>query len=219
VEFEFFDATDGKALDPARKAAEYDEEGVRATIGRTLSENEIGCTISHRSVYRRMIAEGIGKACVLEDDILIDDAFPRTLEWLEARELRNTVVKLDNYQEKDTPCSIWGRDKLPTGASFKKPVTTQWMAWGYVLDIEAARNIMTSWPRIVFMSDDWKRMGSKVDIRCVQPAPIHQDVAFESVIDEDRKHHLEGFKDRPSAARLVRRGIHVARTLVRMALP
>jgi glycosyl transferase family 25 len=216
VSFEFFDAVEGRALCREEIESEYDESAVKRNIDRTLSANEIGCTISHRRIYRKMIEEGIERACILEDDILIDHDFPEILDYLDTADITKTVVKLDNYQEKTTPCSIWGRRKITNRYTYKKPVTTQWMTWGYVIDLAAAQTILSTWPRIAFMSDDWRRMSAVVNIRCVQPAVIHQNTSFDSILDEDRKDLLartyrpkKGF---PKLGRLA----HITKTVFKM---
>jgi len=220
IPFEFFPGTDGKGLGKREIEAAYDEAGVRRNIDRALSLNEIGCTISHRSLYRKIVDEGIERACILEDDIILDKAFPDVLAYLDACEMTNTVVKLDNYQEKTTPCSIWGRRRIPIpgGYAYKKPVTTQWMAWGYAIDRVAAANIIGTWPRIVFMSDDWKRMSAAVEIRCVQPSVVHQNMSMESVIDEDRKDLLAALGTLKKRSMDLGRLVHITKTLLKMVL-
>jgi glycosyl transferase, family 25 len=218
VEFEFFAGTDGKKLTPAEVEDAYDEAAVLGNIRRTLTLNEIGCTISHRAVYRKIRDEGIGRACILEDDILLDPEFPEVLAYLDSRPLRNTVVKLDNYQEKSTPCGLWTRERIRGPYRYKRPVTTQWMAWGYAMDAMAAESILRAWPSIAFMSDDWKRMSAAVEIRCVQPAVVHQNAAFESIIDEDRKAHLEKSKETRRRSLNLGRLAHIAKTLAKMAV-
>lgn len=42
---------------------------------------EIGCTLSHQTCYRRMVAEGIPYALILEDDLTM----PRTEEGIVGR--------------------------------------------------------------------------------------------------------------------------------------
>lgn len=218
IPFEFFAGTDGKRLGKEEIDLAYDEGRVKRNINRVLSLNEIGCTISHRALYKKIADEGIEKACILEDDIILDEEFPEILAFLDRLEFSNTVVKLDNYQEKNTPCSLWRRKRIRDGWFYKKPVTTQWMAWGYVVDRAAAANILRSWPKIEFMSDDWKRMSAAVELRCVQPAVVHQNVTVESVIDEDRKDLLAKEKVSGSRHRRLSRLAHIAKTVLKMIL-
>lgn len=42
---------------------------------RPMTDGEIGCTLSHLSVYRRMLREGVEKALILEDDAVFEPEF------------------------------------------------------------------------------------------------------------------------------------------------
>lgn len=42
---------------------------------RPLTDGEIGCTLSHLSVYRRMLRNGVEKALILEDDAVFEPEF------------------------------------------------------------------------------------------------------------------------------------------------
>lgn len=68
LEAEFISATDGRNLTLA-EAQLYDESLSRKYNGKPLAPGELGCAISHRSIYERMDRDGISRALVLEDDI------------------------------------------------------------------------------------------------------------------------------------------------------
>jgi len=216
IKFEFFEGTDGKELDAASIKAVYNESVTMKNLQRPLSLNEIGCALSHRSLYRHIIDEEIDKACILEDDVIVDREFPAILEYLDTKALRNTVVKLDNYQEKNTPCGLWTQERIFGQYRYKKPVTTQWMTWGYVIDREGAARILREWPVISFAADDWKRMGRVIDLRCVQPAIVHQNTSFASILDEDRKElHKRTYRPKISVPGIGRL-FYIAKTVARM---
>jgi glycosyl transferase, family 25 len=71
----FFDAINGEALTEKDLADLYDENKTIRNTGRPLSSGEIACALSHASVYRRMIADGIDRALILEDDVVLHDRF------------------------------------------------------------------------------------------------------------------------------------------------
>ena len=79
VEYELVDAVDGATLD--LKAL-----GNRL-VNPSMTNGQIGCFLSHYNLWRRMVAEQIPAAVVLEDDALWDDDFWEvaaklpTLEW------------------------------------------------------------------------------------------------------------------------------------------
>ena len=101
VHFSFFEATDGRELSASAAADACDLGAIRRNLGRDMSRGEIGCAMSHRSVYRKMIEDSIPRAVVLEDDIVIDDAFPAALTALAKRPVRREIVKLDNSLESE----------------------------------------------------------------------------------------------------------------------
>lgn len=73
--YELIPAVDGRALDDEAKRRIADYPKMRRVL-RELSDGEVGCAASHNVVYRKMIAEGIDEACILEDDAKIVGAIP-----------------------------------------------------------------------------------------------------------------------------------------------
>lgn len=73
--FEFVEAVDGSELSEEAKRRIGDYPKMRRVL-RELSDGELGCAASHNVVYRKMIAEGIDEACILEDDAKIVGAIP-----------------------------------------------------------------------------------------------------------------------------------------------
>jgi glycosyl transferase family 25 len=75
VQFKFFDAVMGKNLSNAEIDKVYDEEGAKnyKTSRRRLSKAEIGCALSHISIYKKIIEENLNNALIFEDDIITND--------------------------------------------------------------------------------------------------------------------------------------------------
>jgi glycosyl transferase family 25 len=81
--FSVIQAVHGKSLSSQELDASYDRDKAIALFNRELSKGEIGCALSHLSIYEKMIAEDIPYALVLEDDARIfDDELPETLSKL-----------------------------------------------------------------------------------------------------------------------------------------
>src|ERR1700756_754850 len=72
--FRFEDAIDGRELTDAQVNDICDEEAARDRYGRPLTRGELGCFMSHRSVWRK-IAESGRSAVVIEDDALLEAVF------------------------------------------------------------------------------------------------------------------------------------------------
>jgi glycosyl transferase, family 25 len=75
IAFEFVDAVDGGSLTPTELAQHYDESASIARIGRPMGRNEIGCALSHRLIYGRMLEQRLPSAVILEDDAEIRTDF------------------------------------------------------------------------------------------------------------------------------------------------
>jgi beta-1,4-galactosyltransferase len=82
LEFEFFDAVNGKALNPQELGKLYDEARALQTCHRKLTRGEIGCTLSHLFLYRKMALEGIEWALILEDDVVLGEHFLEFYQFL-----------------------------------------------------------------------------------------------------------------------------------------
>lgn len=72
IPYEFLDATMGAGLSPARIAEIYDEQAAinHKTISRRLDPSHIGCSWSHKRLYREVADRGLASAVVLEDDAI-----------------------------------------------------------------------------------------------------------------------------------------------------
>lgn len=50
--------------------------------GRTLTKGEVGCFLSHYSIWEEVVVRGLARVVVFEDDVRFEDNFRRRLEWL-----------------------------------------------------------------------------------------------------------------------------------------
>lgn len=75
LEFEFFDAIDGrKGLAPEYEAM-VDRVRTLERDGTPMTDGEYACALSHQAVYLRIIEEDLPGAIVLEDDAMLTPAF------------------------------------------------------------------------------------------------------------------------------------------------
>ncbi len=73
ISFDRFSAIHGKEYG---FGDEYDEAKAVIKNGKSLSLGELGCALSHRQIYEKIINENIDYALVFEDDIEIQDILP-----------------------------------------------------------------------------------------------------------------------------------------------
>jgi glycosyl transferase family 25 len=81
--FSVIEAVYGKSLSHEELEVSYDRHKAITLFNRELSKGEIGCALSHLSIYRKMVEEDIPHALILEDDAKIFEAdLPATLSTL-----------------------------------------------------------------------------------------------------------------------------------------
>ena len=80
--FTFIVAVDGRNLDQLYIDKYYSSRETRKLHGRELTRGELGCSLSHISIYERMIKDGSNYAVVLEDDIYIGNSFREFIDLL-----------------------------------------------------------------------------------------------------------------------------------------
>jgi len=83
VDYSFFPAVDGNKLTREERWC-YSLGRALALKGRPLTNEEIGCALSHVRVYEKMVAENIKELLILEDDCIFEDHFFEVLSCRES---------------------------------------------------------------------------------------------------------------------------------------
>ncbi len=83
LNYKLFDAIDGNTLTQAELDKVYAEKNTISAIGRRLSRGEIGCALSHLSVYKQMLSENIKIMIILEDDAILSPKFKEALQIID----------------------------------------------------------------------------------------------------------------------------------------
>jgi glycosyl transferase family 25 len=129
-------AFDGKKMSMAEVTADgrYDDEVSKRSFDRSLLLGEIGCTLSHLSIYQRMIRDNIPVALVVEDDSqFVPDARQRIEAFLKDAPADWSIIQLRfdcrNFEPTDVPGLVRFR---PEGSL---PVAST----SYLVNLAAAR--------------------------------------------------------------------------------
>jgi glycosyl transferase, family 25 len=101
LQFERIEAFDGRNLDSARQRDLYSNFWFCFFHGRPASRGEIGCAMSHRNIYRKMVEEGISWAILLEDDVVIEHVFNDAIENIESETRAFDMVQLFSFRKPD----------------------------------------------------------------------------------------------------------------------
>ena len=78
TDFRFLNAVGGKNLNSVKKIGI--SNGLKLTLDSNcgssgLTNEEIGCALSHLRVYQKMVDDDVNVACVLEDDVELTPGF------------------------------------------------------------------------------------------------------------------------------------------------
>lgn len=75
IQAEVITAVEGAKLDLDKLKSEgiYSEQAADEAFSRQLSLPEIGCSLSHINIYKRMLNNNVEQALIIEDDVMFDE--------------------------------------------------------------------------------------------------------------------------------------------------
>ncbi len=190
IPFERIEAIDDTRMDPAEYRRGVSRFWWWCCSLRPIMRGQVGCALSHQKVYRKMIAEDLPHACVLEDDVIPDDRFPQVLDWLDGAmdDTRAQVALMCDHSE-GRPRS----EKKAQKISLTR-VEDAMYAEGYVLTQKAARQILKANYPLRVAADIWGRWTrqERIELYLVRPTVCSQT----SVQDGNSTISLVGFERR-----------------------
>jgi len=187
VEYEFTEAVDGRDLD--LNDPRITELIAPSFLGRDgFRAGVAACALSHVNIYRQIIADGLERALVLEDDIVL----PRDLADVAdavGEQLVGAEVALLNF-DSPQPCKLTrqGSVSLPASRELVRPVNVSQpeSSAAYVITREACERIVKSAPPVKTKPDNWGYFydeGLLDRVWCVAPLVVTKDPDFASTID------------------------------------
>ena len=153
VSFERIPAVYGRNLSVVEKKNAVNRFRWWCAQGRPIRDGEIGCALSHKIVYERMIRDRISVCCVLEDDNRYRDDFKHVRDAvLEKMDVsRPQVVQLSNCT--DDRASSPDVQIVRSGGD-------QWTS-SYLITLPAAQVILKANYPIQMPCDGWRRWSSR----------------------------------------------------------
>lgn len=146
-----------------------------------MTPGEIGCSLSHHSIYRKIVAENIDCALILEDDVALTASLPDVLAWYRGRQNRQPEVVLlseaDKYVRK--PCDV-----INSCHQVVK-VTEAVFTHAYILNKAAAEKLSAFLYPIWLEADRWTllREYGLVNLKAViPPVGLHSELSHTSTI-------------------------------------
>jgi glycosyl transferase family 25 len=184
LDYEMVDAVRGRSLTTDERSRHYNDQKFHRLVGRSIGAGELGCSLSHLEVYRRITSRGIAHALVLEDDAWLSPNVPALLEAIEGN------------------CSPEARDLLLL--SWANPIASKgyrrlWSGYvlaralggigshGYVISRAAAAELQKRLYPVCHTADCWAWLNRHgyVNLLAVTPPPISLDLAYGSDVADE----------------------------------
>ena len=180
LDSEFIEAVYGKTLTSEELEARFDNHSAFKRYGRNVQPNEIGCTLSHREVFKKIVDEDLPYGVILEDDIDLKPNFSELLP--QAKILMQT--------EKPTILLLSGGYVYYKTQKIKNlPIAWIYDAYythSYMINAAAAKHLLQY--KADYVADDWIYLRKRgMQIMALQPHCVNQkrDGVFISNIWDD----------------------------------
>ena len=184
IDYEFFPAVYGRNIENISEV--YDSELAQKKSKRQLNAGEIGCALSHKAIYKKMIDENIPQALILEDDISLSSDFYSVYKALSEIKIGNKIVLLGTMSTKKK-WKIW-KNQLTADHSMYLVLNNYGGTYGYVIGLDAAKKIYYHNEKIFIVADDWKYYRRLSQIWLVSPSIVNAEEAFPSEIGSYLRH-------------------------------
>lgn len=147
IQYERFSAVYAKEMSPQALNSAVNAVRWWCAVGRPVKAGEIGCALSHYAIYKKMLADGIDVACILEDDVILSGQFVHVATWVEKQidVLKPMVVLLSNHTSERQ------HDRVLAPAAYDM------FTEGYVLTRCAARALLAANYPLRVPCDHWGR--------------------------------------------------------------
>lgn len=165
VAYERVDAVDGARLSGSECKSLVRRFRWWCARGYMPRAGEIGCAMSHRSVWRKMKDDEDRAFCVLEDDVSVSERFAEMLDKAEsfAAESASPVAILL------TPFCAEPQGGLAEGCFGR--ISWAALAGGYVLNCAAARRLLSATERLDSPIDEWARWAKRGGVQLYAAIP------------------------------------------------
>ena len=142
---------------------------------RQFNKGELGCYLSHYSVYKKIVDEQIPYALILEDDINISPRLPDLLKLIEPQIVQGEVISFFGIFPE--LCYLEKEKNINQTYYFTKPAGGQMVNGGqaYIMTFNAAKNMVNNMLPMNIVLDDWRYWYNKnfiSDFKLVFPHPV-----------------------------------------------
>lgn len=191
----FIDAIYGKDLSKSEVSQYCNQNKAKQLFGRELLLGEIGCALSHKKIYQRMIDNNIPYAVVLEDDAVIKEGFDKVVKLTLDLDVNWELVLLGHHKNQlknlKSPISIWDNHLINSKYSLGRLADFGFGAYGYMLTLEGAKKLIVELSKIYLPIDHYTPDSQILNTYAISPTVINVSDFFNSTIDNEKtRSHL-----------------------------
>lgn len=192
LKYQIIDAVDGDSLDDKTIDGVYSEKFAVSNFKRTLSKGEIGCALSHLSVYKKILNDNIERAIILEDDAIIGDNFVNVIENINQAAPTIWQLILLGYNEDIngffSDCQVQvSEPNKSLNFSIKKPLTPAYQTHAYLINQQGAEHLIELIQPLYQPIDHYTAKAKLVSVYCVNPRCVRVNFNLQSSIHTDRE--------------------------------
>jgi len=164
VEHERFPAVYGAELSHEEKKSAVNDFAWWCTQGYPARDGQVGCALSHANIYRKMLSDNIGCACILEDDVVFDARFKDVLDFVEKR------ITVDKPEVVLLHCHFSGESQHTQEIELRR-IKYERCAESYILTRKAAELLIEANVPIRRPCDHWFKFAASYGIHLYQAFP------------------------------------------------
>ena len=190
----FIDAVYGKDLTKTDIEKYCNQKKAKQLYGRELLVGEVGCVLSHKKIYQKIVDENIPYAVILEDDVLIEEGFNTAVEAILSSDTKWDLILLghnkgfDKNQEFDSIKSYWGCVQLNKKFALGRVVRGGLGTFGYLISTIGARKLLNYFKeeKITHPIDKITSNSRIINVYGLFPSVVTVDIRFYSMIENEK---------------------------------
>ncbi len=189
----FIDAVNGKNLSDSDVSQYCNQKKAKQLFGRELLLGEIGCALSHKKIYQKIVDGNIAYAIIFEDDAVIKEGLNDIIKLILASDINWELVLLGHNKglskrkEVNSLKSYWGSIQLNEKFILGRVAKGGLGAFGYMVSNNGAKKLLDyiNLEKIIFPIDKATSNSKVINIIGLFPSAVTVDPKFESEIENN----------------------------------
>ncbi len=192
LEFEFFDAIDGRQGVPKQYIDRIDYKSIRRNTMRDMATGEIGVSLSHSLLYKKIIDENIiDEAVILEDDAILTRGFAELVKSDKLQQSKFDMILLCHWL-----CYMHESFLIPLIGKYKigKTLNNPSFSVAYYVNKKALQKLRNATQKISYTSDFPIDLRNG-DVGAIVPRIVRHPHISNSLVDADRAKMVYKYKE------------------------